>query len=132
MILPTFAPLAVLWAPNFDFLNIERGESRERFYEYLYYTGTDSNHLVKELGQPMSVLAAAAFGHERVIPNLAVRPKPITTEEIAREVADYQAYVASFSRERASQNILFYVIVPVRWRPKESIERGSLVPTGPG
>lgn len=113
LILPTFAPLALLWAPNFDFLNLEPGESRERFYEYLYYTGTDSNHLMKELGQPMSVLAAAAFGHERVIPDLSVRPKPITSEEIAREVAAYQAYVASFTRERASQHILSYVIVPV-------------------
>jgi hypothetical protein len=113
LILPTFAPLAVLWAPNFDFLNLEPGESRERFYEYLYYTGTDENHLMKELGQPMSVLAAAAFGHERVIPDLSVRPKPITSKEIAREVADYQAYVASFTRERASHHILSYVIVPV-------------------
>ncbi len=112
LILPTFAPLAVLWAPNFDFLNLEPGESRERFYEYLYYTGTDSNHFMKELGQPMSVLAAAAFGHERVIPDLAVRPKPITSDEIVREVADYQAYVASFTRERASQHILSYMIVP--------------------
>ena len=113
LILPTFAPFAVLWAPNFDFLNLAPGESRDRFYEYLYYTGADSDYLMKELGQPMSVLAAAAFGHERVIPDLSVQPKPITTEEITREVADYQAYVASFTRERASQHILSFVIVPV-------------------
>jgi hypothetical protein len=113
LMLPTFAPSAVLWAPNFDFLNLEPGESRERFYEYLYYTGTDGNHLMKELGQPMSILATAFFGHERVIPDLAVAPKPITSEEIAREVADYQAYVASFTRERAGQYALSYLIVPV-------------------
>ena len=113
LILPTFAPLAVLWAPNFDFLNLAPAESRERFYEYLYYTGTDSNYLMKELGQPMSVLAAAAFGHERVIPDLSVQPEPITVEEIAREVADYQAYAASFTRERASRHVLSFVIVPV-------------------
>jgi hypothetical protein len=111
LMLPTFAPLAVLWAPNFDFLNIEPGESRERLYEYLYYTGTDSNRLMKELGQPMSVLAAAAFGHERVIPDLSVRPKPITSQEIEREVSAYQEYVASFNRERAGQHILSYLIV---------------------
>lgn len=113
LILPTFAPMAVLWAPNFDFLNLEPGEGRERFYKYLYYTGIDSDRLMKELGQPMSVPAAAAFGHERVIPDLAVRPEPITSEEIAREVADYQAYVDSFNRERASQHILSYLIVHV-------------------
>jgi hypothetical protein len=113
LILPTFSPMAVLWAPNFDFLNIEPGESRERFYEYLYYTATDSGWLKSELGQPMSVLAAAAFGHERVIPDLAVRTKPITSEEIEQVVADYQSYVSSFNRERAGRHILSYVIVPV-------------------
>ncbi|MDQ3667666.1 MAG: hypothetical protein M3410_14045, partial [Acidobacteriota bacterium] len=117
VMLPTFAPLAVFWAPNFDFLNLEPGESGERFYAYLYYTGTDNNQLMKQLGQPMSGLAAAAFGHERVIPDLSVRPKPITSEEIARKVADYQAYVSSFTRERASRHILSYVVVPADGEP---------------
>ena len=111
LILPTFAPLAVLWASNFDFLNIEPGESRKRFYEYLYYTGIDGNHFMKELGQPMNDLAIAAFGHERVIPDLSISPKPITSEEIALEVGDYQAFVASFTRERANEHVLAYVVV---------------------
>jgi len=113
LVLPTFAPLAVLWASNFDFLNIEPGESRTRFYEYLYYTGVDSTHLMKELGQPMNDLAIAAFGHERVIPDLSISPRPITSEEIAREVGNYQAFVASFTRERANEHLLAYVVVPV-------------------
>lgn len=133
LILPTFSPMAVFWAPNFDFLNLEPGESRERFYQYLYYTGTDINHLKQELGKPMSVLAAAAFGHERVIPDLAVQPKPITNEEIEREVATYEAYAASFTRERAIQNVISYVIVAVnegqdlsnvdRWYERDQGER---------
>ena len=113
LILPTFAPMAVFWAPNFDFLNLEPGESRERFYKYLYYTGVDGNHLMNELGKPMSVMAAAAFGHERVIPDLSFQPKPITSEEISQEIIEYQAYVASFTREQASRHNLSYVIVPV-------------------
>lgn len=113
LILPTFAPMAVFWAPNFDFLNLEPGESRERFYKHLYYTGIDRNHLMNELGKPMSVLAAAAFGHERVIPDLSFQPKPITSEEISREINEYQAYVSSFTRERASRHVLSYVVVPV-------------------
>ena len=112
MILPTFAPQAVLWAPQFDFLNLGPGESRERFYEYLYYTGTDRKALAKELGRPVSNIAAAAFGHERVLPDLSVHAKPITGEEIATQVADYQAYNLSFTRERAAQHILSYVIAP--------------------
>jgi hypothetical protein len=111
LMLPTFAPFAVLWGPNFDFLNLAPGESKERFYEYLYYSGTDGDDLTKELAQPMSVLATAAFGHERVIPDLSVNPKPITSEEISREVAEYRAYTASFTRARANQHVLSYVIV---------------------
>ncbi len=113
LLLPTFAPLAVLWAPNFDFLHLQPGENRERFYKYLYYSGMSSKQLMKELGEPMSVLAAAAFGHERVIPDLSVEPKPITNQEIAREVANYEAYVAAFSSQEASRHVLSYVIVPI-------------------
>jgi hypothetical protein len=124
LILPTFAPMALLWASNFDFLNVDPAESRERFYAYLYYKDTDSNHLMKQLGQPMNDLAVGAFGHERVIPDLAVSPKPITSEEIAREVADYQAYVESFTRERAARYPLSYVIVPVAGGPGfENLDR---------
>ncbi len=112
VILPTFAPQAVLWAPHFDFLNLAAGESRERFYEYLYFTGIDGDKLANELAQPMSTFAAAAFGHERVIPDLSVQAKPITSEEIAFQVADYKAYYYSFTRVRAVQHVLSYVIVP--------------------
>jgi hypothetical protein len=113
LMLPTFAPLALLWAPNFPFLDLAPGEGRQRFYEHLYYTGTDSARLMKDLGEPMNVRATAVFGHERVIPDLAVSPKPITGEEIARAGADYEVYVASFTRERASQYPLSYVIIPI-------------------
>ncbi|MGH9905480.1 MAG: hypothetical protein ACRD8U_07855, partial [Pyrinomonadaceae bacterium] len=113
VILPTFAPQAVLWAPHFDFLNLAPGESRARFYQYLYYTGIDGSDLSQELGQPLSVFASPAFGHERVVPDLSVEAKPITKEEIAAQVADYEAYRSSFTRERAWQRILSFVIVPV-------------------
>jgi hypothetical protein len=112
VILPTFAPQAVLWAPHFDFLNLAAGESHERFYEYLYFTGVDGDQLAKDLVQPLSTFAAAAFGHERVIPDLSVQAKPITSEEIAFQVADYKAYYSSFTRDRAVQHVLSYVIVP--------------------
>jgi len=120
VILPTFAPHAVLWAPHFDFLNLRPGESRERFYEYLYYTGVDGKRLATELREPMSSFAAAAFGHERVIPDLSVQAKPITVDEIATQVAEYQTYYSSFTRAQAIQHILSYVIVPVTGGPNLS------------
>jgi hypothetical protein len=111
VILPTFAPQAVFWAPHFDFLNLAPGESRARFYQYLYYTGIDGDKLAKELSQPMSTFAAAAFGHERVIPDLSVEAKPVTAEEIATQVAEYQTYYSSFTREQAVQHVISYVVV---------------------
>jgi hypothetical protein len=117
VILPTFAPQAVFWAPHFDFLNLAPGESRERFYQYLYYTGTDVEKFAKELSQPMSTFAAAAFGHERVIPDLSVQAKSVTGEEFATQVAEYQTYYSSFTREQALQHILSYVVVPVTAGP---------------
>ena len=113
VILPTFAPQAVLWAPHFDFLHLRPGESRERFYHYLYYTGVEEHKLTKELRGPLSTVAAAAFGHERVIPDLVVKPKPITDEEIATQVSEYKSFYTSFSRDQAAQHTLSYVIVPV-------------------
>lgn len=113
VILPTFSPQAVLWAPHFDFLHLRPGESRQRFYQYLYYTGVEEHRLTKELHAPMSTVAAAAFGHERVIPDLVVQPKPITDEEIADQVSEYKSFYTSFSREQAAEHLLSYVIVPV-------------------
>jgi hypothetical protein len=117
VMLPTFAPQAVLWASHFDFLHLEPGESRARFYQYLYYTGIEDTEYAKQLGQPMSTFRAAAFGHERVIADLVEHPEPITSEEIAIQVADYQAYYSSFTRERAVEHVLSYTIVPVAGGP---------------
>ena len=117
VILPTFAPQAVFWAPHFDFLDLAPGESHARFYQWLYYTGFDRDNFAKELSLPMSTFAAVAFGHERVIPDLSVKAKPVTSEEIAAQVAEYQAYCSSFSRAQAVEHILSYVIVPVTGGP---------------
>ncbi|MBA3357699.1 MAG: hypothetical protein H0U18_17515 [Pyrinomonadaceae bacterium] len=112
LILPVFAPQALLWESHFEFLNLQPNETTERFYKHLYYIGIDGNKLTRELGQPMSNLAAAAFGHERVIPGQSVLAKPITSEEIAKKVTDYEAYTSSFSRDKAVEHLLSYVIVP--------------------
>ncbi len=120
VILPTFAPQAVFWAPHFDFLDLAPGESRDRFYQYLYFTGTDGNALATELAKPVSTFAATAFGHERVIPDLAVEVKPITSEEITSKVAEYETFCSSFTRERAAEHVVSYVIVPAANGPNLS------------
>ncbi|MEP6920705.1 MAG: hypothetical protein ABI967_06240 [bacterium] len=120
VVLPTFASQAVFWAPHFDFLHLAPGESRARFYQYLYYTGIDGSAFGIELGKPMSTFAAAAFGHERVIPDLAMTITPITNEEISAQVADYEAYSSSFTRDRALEHVISYVIVPAVGAPNLS------------
>jgi hypothetical protein len=117
VILPTFTSHAVFWAPHFDFLHLGPGESRARFYQYLYYTGVDTEKFKTELSKPSSTFAAATFGHERVIPDLAVRVTPISSEEIAQKVAEYDHYRASFTRELASQHVISYLIVPAAKEP---------------
>lgn len=112
LILPVFAPQALLWESHFEFLNLQPDETSERFYKHLYYIGIDGNKLTKELGEPMSNFAAAAFGRERVILGQSVMSRPITSQEIAKKVSDYEAYTNSFSREKAVQHLLSYVIVP--------------------
>lgn len=117
VILPTFTSHAVFWAPHFDFLHLADGESRARFYQYLYYTGVDSQKFKQELSKPSSTFAAATFGHERVIPDLAVQVTPISAEEIAQKVAEYETYRATFTRELALQHVISYLVVPVNKEP---------------
>lgn len=117
VVLPTFAPHAVFWAPHFDFLHLAPGESRARFYQYLYYIGVNPETFEKELSKPSSTFAAATFGHERVIPDLAVKVTPVSTDEIATKVSEYETYRANFSRTLAEQHVISYVIVPVSNEP---------------
>ena len=116
LILPTFAPQALLWESHFEFLDLSPSERRNRFYQYLYYTGINDITFRRELNQRNGTFAAAAFGHERVLPIQSVLSKPITDEEITMEVRDYQEYVSSFTQEQVTQHVLSYVIVPADGR----------------
>lgn len=117
VILPTFTSHAVFWAPHFDFLHLANGESRARFYKYLYYTGVDGQKFKQELSKQSSTYAAATFGHERVIPDLAVHITPISAAEIAEKVVEYETYRDTFTRELAAQHVISYLIVPAAKEP---------------
>jgi hypothetical protein len=133
LILPAFAPQALLWESHFEFLNLQPNEVTERFYKYLYYIGTDGDDFARELTKPMSSIAAAAFGHDRVIVGQSVMSKAITSEDIANKVTDYESYSSSFNRQKAFQHVLSYVIVPAdgsvdlsnldRWYQRDGGER---------
>lgn len=118
IMIPTFAPQALLWAQNFAFINIETHESRRRLYQYLYYSGFDGPALRADLSKRPNRFATAIFGHARVIQYLAaVKEKPITADEIEEQVKQYEAFVASFNAETAREHVLSYLVYPAQREP---------------
>lgn len=114
VMIPTFAPQALLWSHNFDFLNIERAENRRRLYAYLYYSGFDGAALREDLAKPVSRFGTALFGHERVIAYISAgKPQPITEAEIEDQVKQYEAFIATFNQDTANEHPLSYVVFPV-------------------
>jgi hypothetical protein len=112
--LPTSAPQPVLWAPHMlVFSGATIAESKERFYQYLYYTGIDRERLRKILTtEGRYGFAVALFGFERTIKGLSVNPRPITSEELEGELGRYAEYSQSFNWKRAAGTPLSYLLVP--------------------
>src|SRR5882672_3710384 len=113
--LPTSAPQAILWAPHLlVYSGVSAAESKERFYQYLYYTGITPDRLRQILRvDPQYGFAAGIFGFERTIKGLSLNPKPITSEELESELKQYGQYCVSFTHERAAQTELSYLVMPV-------------------
>lgn len=133
--LPTSAPQAVLWAPHLlVYSGVTPTESKERFYQYLYYTGISRERLKQILKTERQYgFAAGLFGFERTIKGLSLNPKPITTEELENELNLYAQYCSSFTRDQAARTELSYLIMPVdderdvanldRWYERDRGER---------
>ena len=69
--------------------------------------------MFRQRREPMSVI----FGHERIAPFLSSDFRPVQQAEIEEEVRAYQSYVDSFSREKATQHLLTYVIANAEREP---------------
>jgi hypothetical protein len=110
-IIPTTTPHTVLWAPHMPTVSvIQPEEIKERLHAYLYYIGTDENAFSKIISSGDAYIRGGIFGWDRMIPVLTVNPKPITPEEIDREVQLYATYAASFTHAQAARTSLSYVI----------------------
>ena len=110
---PTSAPQSLVWAPHMIvFSGVNEAESKQRFYQHLYYSGIGPARL-KEilLNEARYGFASGLFGFERTIRGLSRNPKPITTQELDEEVKLYGDYIASFNSERARELDLSYVVV---------------------
>ena len=111
--LPTFAPQPILWALHqIAFGGITTQESKERYYQFLYYQNVNGSQLTDEIRDNNFSPIIALFGSGRYSSRLSSTYKPVTDVEISHEAALYKAYVLAFDPWQSSQTILGYVIVP--------------------
>lgn len=109
--LPTAAPQNVLWARHQHvFAGLSWQESKERYYQYLYYSNIDENGLDYLLKNDF-VSQIALFGWARHSKRLSVDAKPLTYREIGEEVRNYAAYRAAFNSATAVSPLLSYVVI---------------------
>lgn len=110
--LPTVAPQNVLWARHQHvFAGLTWEESKERYYQQLYYQNVDEKGLDYLLKNDF-VTMIALFGWGRHTDRLSVDAKPLTPGEIAKEVKQYGEYAKNFDRGRAMTPLISFVVVP--------------------
>jgi hypothetical protein len=116
--LPTGAPQAQLFVGRLAYYGgSDATEMRERFYQYLYYSGTGEKELAQAISEGRFAIMASLFGIDRIIPGLAANQQPITLEEARTELRRYAEYINSFSADRARHPTLSYVVVPTEASP---------------
>ncbi len=131
--LPMSAPQAVLWAPHmFVFSGVTLAENKERFFQFLYYSGVNAAEFERHYEQ-QGFVKYAIFGWERANPKLTAVYKPITPEDLAVEARNYADYVTNFDATRATQPTLAYLLLeaeqPIdlanldRWYTRDGGER---------
>jgi hypothetical protein len=116
--LPTGAPQAQLFVGRLAYYGgSDTAEMRERFYQYLYYSGTGGKELAQAISEGRFAIMVSLFGIDRIIPGLATNQRRITLEEARSEVRRYTDYINSFSPEIAKRPTLSYVVVPTQAPP---------------
>jgi hypothetical protein len=134
--LPTMSPQASLWALHMDaFPGASQAERKERFYQYMYYSGISDKELGQAILEGRFAIMVALFGVERVIPGLVPGEQPVTPDDMRHEWLLYSQYIAGFSRERAARTTLSYVVVPTEAMPDLSnldrwYDRGAGIQAG--
>lgn len=121
--LPNVAPQAVLWAPHMSvFSGVTPAEERERLYQQLYYSNIDAERFADFIGRPHPY-RIAVFGSARVLNGLDATRAPITPADMAAETRAYADYISSFTRERAAQTPLSYVVAATGQTDLGNIDR---------
>jgi hypothetical protein len=110
--MPTVAPQNILWARHQHvFAGLSWEESKERYYQQLYYQDVDAKGLDYLLKNDF-VTQIALFGWGRHTDRLSVAAKPLTYGEIDDEVENYSNYTENFGKAQASNPTISYVVIP--------------------
>ncbi len=113
--LPTVAPQNVLWARHQHvFAGLSWDESKERYYQYLYYSKVEPHELAHRLKNGDFVSMIALFGWGRHTSRLSSEATPLRYSEIDDEALKYGEYISNFDLPTASNPVISYVIVPTR------------------
>lgn len=108
--MPSVAPQNILWARHQHvFAGLSWEESKERYYQQLYYSGATEKTLDWLLKNDF-VSQIALFGWGRHTDRLSVDAKPLTYGEIDAEVTEFGEYVKNFSIENARTPTISYVV----------------------
>ena len=114
--LPTLAPQNVLWARHQHvFAGLSWQESKERYYQYLYYLNLDETTLANRLQNGDFVSMISLFGWGRHTNRLSSAAQPLTYGEIAEEADRYGKYRKNFSLKEAANPTLSYIVVSPDW-----------------
>ena len=114
--LPSIAPQNVLWARHQHvFAGLSWQESKERYYQYLYYLNLDETALENRLRNGDFVSMISLFGWGRHTNRLSSAAQPLTYREIAEEAGRYSEYRRNFSAKEATNPTLSYIIVAPDW-----------------
>ncbi|MEO8649295.1 MAG: hypothetical protein ABI539_09035 [Acidobacteriota bacterium] len=109
--MPTVAPQNILWARHQHvFAGLTWHESKERYYQYLYYSNVDEKGLDWLLTNDF-VSKIALFGWGRHTDRLSADSKPLTYGEIAEEVARYGEFRRNFDTAAATRPMLSFVVI---------------------
>lgn len=114
--LPSLAPQNLLWGfHQHVFAGLSWQESKERYYQYLYYSDLNEKDLENLLRNGERSAVVSLFGWGRNTNRLSSEAKPLTYGEIAEEARKYGEYRKNFGLRQAANPTLSYVVAPNDW-----------------
>jgi len=123
--MPTIAPQSLLWARHQHiFAGITWQESKERYYQQLYYWGVEPGQLAEGMKNGDDFVSMIAlFGWGRHTDRLNSAYTPLSLREIAQEAEKYDSYRRNFDARAGGSAKLAYLVVPAEGFDPEKVDR---------